>query len=381
METLNILILEDVDEDADLIMHELRSDGLIFTTTRIDSRDEFLKAIREDRFDIILSDHSLPQFNSMEALKICRRLGLLIPFVLITGTVSEEFAVLCLKQGAEDYILKSNLSRLPQAVRSAISKCKLQEQRLKDELELRQQNEKLLKVNQELDNFVYSVSHNLRSPLMSVLGLVNLAQKEDDERDSYFSSYFQMINQSIGKLDDTLKEILDYSRNTRSETVVSKIDIAKMVNDCLDQLRYLKEFNRVETCIVVEGNDPFYSDYYRLQIIFKNLFSNALKYCDVHKDQCQITLHAAITPQHVSLCVEDNGIGIRKNLMPKVLTMFFRGTEKSDGAGLGLYIVKETVSRMEGTLTIDSTEGVGTTVRITLPNHCPVEKPATSLVY
>lgn len=180
---LKILLLEDSQDDAGLIGRAIRKGGLEFEEKRVDTRSEFTNAIRHFAPDVILSDHALPQFNSLEPLKICKRLGLSAPFILVTGAVSEEFAVVCLKQGADDYVLKSNLSRLPNAIQNALNSQQQQAQRKKAENELRLQNEALTKVNMEMDRFVYSVSHNLRAPLMSVLGLLDLARREDKERD------------------------------------------------------------------------------------------------------------------------------------------------------------------------------------------------------
>ncbi len=117
---MKILILEDVEEDVVLIERILKKDGLAFNTLQVDTRDEFIDAMNNFGPDVILSDHGLPQFNSTEALEICRGKSKKIPFILVTGTVSEEFAVNCIKQGADDYILKSNLSRLPSAIRNSL---------------------------------------------------------------------------------------------------------------------------------------------------------------------------------------------------------------------------------------------------------------------
>src|SRR5690606_2705781 len=157
---------------------------------------------------VILSDHALPQFNSVEALTICRKNSMNTPFILVTGTVSEEFAVSCLKQGADDYVLKSNLVRLPTAIINALKQRNVELKRKKAEKTLRKQNEELVKINKELDSFVYSVSHNLRAPLMSVLGLLRLAQLEVERSGKEINlllSYFSMMEHSINKLDDTLK--------------------------------------------------------------------------------------------------------------------------------------------------------------------------------
>src|SRR6185369_16229642 len=158
MKPLKILMLEDLPEDAGLVERTLRKEGILYTMSRVDTKEEFISSLRELGPDVILSDHSLPQFNSAEALKICRRVGLQIPFILVTGTVSEEFAVNCLKMGADDYVLKANLTRLPSAITTALKKRDEEKKRKIVEKALRQQNEELIKINRELDHFVYSTS-------------------------------------------------------------------------------------------------------------------------------------------------------------------------------------------------------------------------------
>src|SRR4026207_1622651 len=106
--TLKILILEDIDEDVELIKRTLKKAGLQYEAVQVDSREGFIKALDDYDADVILSDHSLPQFNSIDALELCKNSGSEVPFILVTGAVSEEFAVSCLKQGADDYVLKSN---------------------------------------------------------------------------------------------------------------------------------------------------------------------------------------------------------------------------------------------------------------------------------
>ena len=117
---LKILMLEDLQDDVGLIERTLRKEGMSFSSKRVDSQEEFSSCLEHFQPDVILSDHALPQFNSLEALKICRKQAVNVPFILVTGTVSEEFAVSCLKQGADDYVLKSNMVRLPSAIQNAL---------------------------------------------------------------------------------------------------------------------------------------------------------------------------------------------------------------------------------------------------------------------
>ena len=157
---LKILMLEDVQDDVGLIERTLKKQGVVFTSKRVDTHDEFVHALDNYNPDVILSDHALPQFNSIEALTICRKKHNDVPFILVTGTVSEEFAVHCLKQGADDYVLKSNLVRLPSAIKNALKQRHHDHKRKKAEKALRKQNEELVKINKELDSFVYSVCRN-----------------------------------------------------------------------------------------------------------------------------------------------------------------------------------------------------------------------------
>ncbi len=273
----------------------------------------------------------------------------------------------CLKQGADDYILKSNLSRLPSALRNALKQRQVESKRKEAEKALRSQNEKLIKVNSELDSFVYSVSHNLRSPLTSVLGLLNLANKENQNHDNVFAKYFSMMEHSIHKLDETLKEILDYSRNNRIEVARDEIDIGKLIGKCFKELQYL-EAGEIKKKMTVKGNGLFISDTHRLSIVLNNIICNSIKYRDANKDWAEINIEVDITDGHTIIHCQDNGIGIDQKYLPRVFEMFYRATERSDGAGLGLYIVKETLEKLEGMVQINSQLGQGTTVIITVPN-------------
>lgn len=365
---LKILMLEDLQDDVGLIERTLRKEGMHFSFKRVDSQEEFSESLTQFQPDVILSDHALPQFNSLEALKICRKQAVNVPFILVTGTVSEEFAVSCLKQGADDYVLKSNMVRLPSAIQNALKQRHHEIKRKKAERTLRKQNEELVKINKELDSFVYSVSHNLRAPLMSVLGLINLVQIENKKGNETMNNYFEMMQHSIHKLDDTLKEILDYSRNARSELNIEEVDTKRMVEDSFERLKYMEGSENISKSIEVENNIPLFSDEYRLSVIINNLVSNAIKYRDVQKNHSVINLHAKITDTHLDLIFSDNGIGISPEYLQRIFDMFFRATERSEGAGLGLYIVRETVDKLHGSISVDSKLGEGTTFKIKIPN-------------
>lgn len=366
---LKVLVLEDMEEDLGLIERTLNKAGIHFQTKCVNTKEEFINALNEFDADVILSDHALPEFNSAQALRTCKKLGFSIPFIVVTGAVSEEFAVNSIKDGADNYVLKSNLTRLPSAINSAIKQHEDELAKVKANEELILQNRELVKINKELDSFVYSVSHNLKAPLMSVLGLINLGKMEDEKNGNIFTEYFNMMERSIHKLDDTLKEIIDYSRNARKELTIEQIDIRQIIQDNLERLQYMPGSDLIIKDVQVRQEFPFYSDGYRLSVIFNNIISNAIKYADPRKSDPFLRIAVAISADKATIRFEDNGIGIHQDYLAKVFNMFFRATVQKDGAGLGLYIVKEAIEKLKGTIKIDSTEDKGTTFLIEMPNH------------
>lgn len=364
---LKILCLEDDDIDFEIINMELTKSGMEVISKMVDTRESFLAELRSFHPDVILSDHSLPQFNSIEALAICRKMQSRIPFILVTGAVSDEFAVSCIKRGADDYVLKSNLSRLASAIRNALKHKSTEEAKQLAINSLATQNIELTKTNKELDSLVYSVSHNLRAPLMSVLGLINLAKYENDiEAIRHFHT---LMERSVNKLDDTLKEILDYAKNARLEPEIEKIDFKEIINETLDKMQFMSGVDKIRIRVTVVDPLPFYSDRYRLSIILNNLISNAIKYHDEAKENSFFTISVTVEEKKAMLVFQDNGIGINAAAIDKIFDMFYRATSKTDGSGLGLYIVKEAVTKLQGRIHIDSKIGIGTTFRIDIPNH------------
>lgn len=121
-----ILILEDDPYDAELVQRVLQKAGISFNAKVVSEEKEYIQAISNEKYDVILSDNALPQYNSIEALRLIKSVHPHIAFILVTGTVSEEFAVNVMLQGADDYVLKTNLTRLPSAVINAIDKKRIQ---------------------------------------------------------------------------------------------------------------------------------------------------------------------------------------------------------------------------------------------------------------
>lgn len=149
---LKILYLEDSVYDAELTGRVLRTAGINYTFKLVDTQDEYEEELSTFQPDLILADHSLFQFNSSEALRIFKATHLHIPFILVTGTVSEEFAVNILNEGADDYLLKSNLTRLPNAIQKSLEKYEFEKERQRY-VESIIANESLMKEAEQLAHF------------------------------------------------------------------------------------------------------------------------------------------------------------------------------------------------------------------------------------
>ena len=232
--------------------------------------------------------------------------------------------------------------------------------------ELHFSNKELVKTNIELDHFVYSVSHDLRSPLTSILGL--LALIEEDSREPDTLEQVKMMRTSINRLDGFIKNILSYSQNNRTGLESQKIPIKKTINDIVNSVRNIKEAKGISFQIDIDEQKPFFSDWHRFNTVLENLVANAIKYHTKEVPGRYLKLAGAVDKEELKLSISDNGIGIDPEFHEKIFQMFYRLPGNTDGSGFGLYIVKETLEKMQGKIEIQSEKGVGTTFIITLKN-------------
>lgn len=236
----------------------------------------------------------------------------------------------------------------------------------KIEQHLEQQNRELTKTNKELDRFVYSTSHDLRSPLTSIMGLISLVQQDCREPETL--EIVGMIGANVNRLDRFIRNILKYSRNNRTELEVEQISLKENINEVVNSLRHMKEAKGIQFNVDIVEQVPFFSDPQRLSTILENLVSNAIKYHSVERKNPFINITALSDHSRLHLTVSDNGTGIAPRYHHKIFDMFYRLSSESEGSGIGLYIVKDILERMEGTIKVSSEEGCGTTFEISIKN-------------
>jgi signal transduction histidine kinase len=230
--------------------------------------------------------------------------------------------------------------------------------------ELEVQNEELKKVNSELDRFVYSVSHDLRAPLLSTLGLIDISRQEKDEQEKY--KYLELMHKSIRKLDNFIVDIINLSKNARLELHSEQIDFNKLIQSVLDEHSFIDPSRSIEFRKEIHQAGGFCTDSKRLLIILNNLVSNAIRYSRLEKPFVKIQVRA--DAKEAVIEVTDNGIGIAQVHQEKIFNMFYRASQNKSGSGLGLYIVRETVQKLKGTVQVQSQVDKGSTFLLHLPS-------------
>lgn len=223
-------------------------------------------------------------------------------------------------------------------------------------------NKELQKANQELDNFVYRVSHDLRSPIASCLALVDLSAKEKNPRQ--LQEYLSMQEKSLRKQDKFIHDILNYSRNTRHEVESEVVDIKLMIEEIVNLSTH--DHRDTNCSLEIMGNTKVVCDEMRLQMILNNLISNAFKY-SAYAENPVVIINIKVMANELIMKIRDNGIGIPKESQSKIYEMFYRATSRSNGSGLGLYIVKEAVDKLKGSIQLVSEVGQGSTFMLKLP--------------
>ncbi len=227
------------------------------------------------------------------------------------------------------------------------------------------QMQELQRVNSDLDNFIYHASHDLRSPLTSIMGLVNLGLKENSVADTH--GYLSMIRGRIDHLDALLKDLISVYYNNKSEIKYEPFHFQEELDSILKLLKHPDQYLNV--VLEITQQTEFHTDVVRMRSIIRNLISNAFKYYNPNVLLPSLHLNIRVGPSHCAILLKDNGVGIHPIYKHKVFDMFFRATNQSSGSGLGLYIVKAMVEKLRGRISFESTLNIGTTFLLTIPNE------------
>lgn len=235
----------------------------------------------------------------------------------------------------------------------------------KNYVQLMESYQLLTKTNAELDRFVYSTSHDLRAPLTSMMGLIHIAERTADPAESV--RYLEMMKDRVVTLEKFISDITDYSRNNRVAVKLQRVKLAQLAHEVWGMLKYTPDAKDIKFHVDIPDDVEVESDIRRLRTILLNLISNAMRYHDASKVNRFVKLGFQVNGKGFYLKIQDNGQGIDPAFHTRIFDMFFRANDGSKGSGLGLYIVKETLAKLSGSVSLESSPGVGSTFTIKLP--------------
>jgi signal transduction histidine kinase len=226
-------------------------------------------------------------------------------------------------------------------------------------------NEELQIAYSELDKFAYSVTHDMRGPLLSILGAVDVAQNINDIND--IKEMLALMEKTVRKLDNFIKNVHDYYDLKRGELQITEVDFNQVVKDQEDMYKVTTKMNNIRFVTKVVQDGVFRCDAVSLGVILNNLLSNAFKYQKKNNPDKYVELDINVSAGIANIAVKDNGIGIHENHIGEIFNMFFRATSEEMGSGFGLYNVKDALLKLNGEIKVDSVVDEGSTFKVTIP--------------
>lgn len=229
--------------------------------------------------------------------------------------------------------------------------------------------DRLQAINRELEIFLYKSSHNLKGPVASIKGLLHLIRK-DEESQSEKKEYLELMERSVSGLENTLEELMDIAHVKQGMLKIEPVDLRHMLVDIGQKLQFMKEWTGITYNIQVEQQNPFYTDVNLIYSILQNLIENAVKYKH-DKNNPIVTVEAEVGLRQTKISIKDNGIGILPELQDRIFEMFFRANQSGSGTGLGLYLVRNAIQKLGGSISVESSPLEGSCFQISLPNLLP----------
>jgi len=369
---IRVLHLEDNPDDREIVRCSLAQGGLSCHILAVQTREGFEGQVKNEIWDVILADLTLPGFDGYAALEIARTVCPNTPFIFVTGTMGEDVAVETLKLGATDYVLKHRLGRLDSSVRRALREASERLQHQRTDAELLRYTQALERSNQELDAFAYAASHDLKAPLRVIQ---NASKWLEEDLEPHLTvetrEHLRLLRSRVQRMDRLLDDLLQYSRIGRETgTLTETIDAVVLVDNILAMLAPPEGFTvKVDPSLagIKVTRMP-------LEEILINLISNAIKHHDKKIGQIEIFMED-LGPLY-RFSVRDDGPGIPAQFHEKIFKMFqtLKPRDKVEGSGMGLALARKHVEVSGGELRLESALGAGSTFSFTWPKTRTSEK-------
>jgi signal transduction histidine kinase len=357
---VKIKVLYVDDEENNLIAFRANFRKIYEVYTAISAQDA-LEILKGHIIQIVISDQRMPGITGVEFLEQVVDLYPDTIRLLITGQADIEVVIEAINRGqVSKYIQKPwDWDKLSVAIDNCVTF-------YTSRVQLKSKNEELQKINEELNKFVYSVSHDLRSPLTSILGIINLSHLLPELENA--KPYFNMIESRVLKLDGLIRKIIDYYKNARSDEEIVSVAFEPLLMSVWENLK--PHDQSIDFKLHVNQGTTFAGDIYRIGVVMENLISNAIKYQIPDSTNRHIDVKVDVNDINARLVISDNGVGIKEEYFQSIFRLFFRTEDAvhTEGTGIGLYIVKEAVDKMGGEIILKSNINQGTAFEIILPN-------------
>ena len=370
---LRLLIVEDSEDDADLLVRELRRGGYEPTWERVDTAEAMAVALDRQPWDVVVSDHGMPRFSAPAALALLRSRGLDVPFIIVSGSIGEEAAVEAMKSGAQDYILKGRLAKLTVAVTREVREAELRRNHALSEEELRATKERLDGAMQQLlqaekmtalGELVAGVAHEVNNPLTAVLGYTQLALSGDIPAE--VRRRLETVVSEAERASRIVRNLLTFARKHPPEK--KYLGVNGIIEKTLELKAYHFRVNQVTLEQDLAQDLPkTMLDYHQIQQVLLNLFNNAEQAMTEHGGGGTLRLVSQKAQDKIEVCVTDTGPGIPADIQGRIFEPFFTTKKEGKGTGLGLSLCYGIVQEHGGVINVKSELGKGTTFAIALP--------------
>lgn len=356
-EKISVLYVDDEKNNLLAFQATFRRRYKIFTAN---SAAEGMGILSKENVHVIVADQRMPHSTGVEFFNVVRKAFPKPVRMLLTGYTDAEAIVDAINKGEIYRYIKKPWDEfeLQNAIQNAYEIYVTREN-------LNNKIAELEKTNDELNRFIYSTSHDLRSPLASVMGILNLATMENSVQDP--NGYLGMIETCVNKMDTFIQKIIEYYKSIRVEDELSKIDFRALLEDSIELFKMQKP--NIDYVLNIEQKGDFVNDAFRMGVIIDNLISNAVKYQKPQEEKPTIQVTIKADEERALISIEDNGIGILEQHLNNIFKMFFRSTNAVNGLGIGLYIVKEALNRLGGEISVESQYGHGTSFHLDIPNR------------
>ena len=368
---LHILIVEDSENDALLLLRELKRSGYEPVYERVYTPKGLNDALEKQAWDIIISDFVMPQFSGLEALRLTKTKNIDTPFIITSGKISDDTAVLSMKAGAADYIMKDNLTRLGPAIERELQETAVRRESEKASKSLKEREEELhvlKQIDRLKDEFIGLVSHELRTPLTVILGALSTVITEGDRLSAKETK--QLVGDAYSEaelLSNILANLLELARAQANRLQISEepVNMREIIDTTVNKMKQQMPSHPIS--VDCDNSITVNADRVRLQRILRNLLDNAAKYS---APRTKIEIFVRRNKGEFLVGVRDKGIGIPADKQGMLFEPFQRlepQNMNATGTGLGLVVCRRLVEAHGGRIWVESQPGCGSTFQFTLP--------------